>query len=84
MWSKIRIFLSLLLSVFLLIGAIILSIQLDNIILEINQNIIDLYGFQLAICIVLYGCFITCFIYGLYLCYIEYKRKKVEQNHKNN
>lgn len=80
MWTKLRIFLSLLLSIFLLIGSVILTIHLNNIVLEINQNFIDQFGFQLAICIVLYGGFITCLIYSLYSLYIEYKRNQFEQS----
>ncbi len=84
MLIKLKIFLCSLLSIGLLIGAIILTIQLDHITLDPGQNIIDNCGSNIAFCTILYTGFIACLIYTIYLLYIEYKKKQIDQYYKNN
>lgn len=83
MKTKLKIFLGGLLSIGLLIGAIILTIQLANVPLELGQNIIDNCGSNIAFCTVLYTGFIVCIIYTIYSLYIEYKKKQIDQYYKN-
>lgn len=84
MKTKLKIFLSFLLSIGLLIGAIILTIQLAHISLDPGQNIINNNGDIIAFCVVLYTIFIACLIYSIYLLYFEYKMKRIDQYYKNN
>ena len=84
MLIKLKIFLSSLLSIGLLIGAIILTVQLAHIPLDPGQNIIDNCGNIIAFCVVLYTGFVVCIIYSTYLLYIEYKKKQIDQYYKNN
>ena len=79
MKTKLKIFISFLVSIGFLIGAIIITIQIAHIELEINQNLIDSYGNYLAFMIVLYFLFLSTFIYGLVNLYIQYKRREVEK-----
>ena len=83
MLIKLKIFLSSLLSIGLLIGAIILTVQLAHITLDPGQNIIDNYGSNIAFCKILYTGFILCIIYSTYLLYLEYKKKQIDQYYKN-
>lgn len=83
MLIKLKIFLSSLLSIGLLTGAIILTVQLAHIPLDPGQNIIDNYGNIIAFCVVLYTGFIVSIIYTIYLLYIEYKKKQIDQYYKN-
>lgn len=83
MLTKLKIFLSSLLSIGLLTGAIILTVQLAHIILDPGQNIIDNCGSNIAFCTILYTGFIACLIYTIYLLYIEYKKKQIDQYYKN-
>ncbi len=83
MKTKLKIFLSFLLSIGLLIGAIILTIQLAHIQLDPEQSIIDNCGSNIAFCRILYTGFIVCIIYTIYLLYIEYKMKQIHQYYKN-
>ena len=83
MLIKLKIFLSSLLSIGLLTGAIILTVQLAHITLDPGQNIIDNCGSNIAFCVVLYTIFIACLIYSTYLLYIEYKKKQIDQYYKN-
>ncbi len=83
MLIKLKIFLCSLLSIGLLIGAIILTIQLDHITLDPGQNIIDNCGSNIAFCTILYTGFIVCILYSTYLLYIEYKKKQIDQYYKN-
>lgn len=84
MKTKLKIFLSFLLSIGLLIGAIILTIQLAHIQLDPGQNIIDNCGNIIAFCTILYTGFIVCIIYTIYSLYIEYKKKQIDQYYKSN
>ena len=79
MKTKLKIFLSFLASIGFLIGAIITTIQIAHIELEVNQNLIDSYGNYLAFMIVLYFLFLSTFIYGTFNLYIQYKRREVEK-----
>ena len=79
MKTKLKIFLSFLVSIGFLIGAIITTIQIAHIKLEINQNLIDFYGNYLAFMIVLYFLFLSTFIYGIVNLYIQYKNRVVEK-----
>ena len=83
MLIKLKIFLSSLLSIGLLTGAIILTVQLAHITLDPGQNIIDNCGSNIAFCVVLYAGFIVCILYSTYLLYIEYKKKQFDQYYKN-
>ncbi len=83
MKTKLKIFLSFLLPIGLLIGAIILTIQLAHIPLDPGQNIIDNCGSNIAFCTILYTGFIVCIIYTIYSIYIEYKKKQIDQYYKN-
>ena len=82
MKTKLKVFLSFLLSIGLLIGAIILTIQLAHIPLDLGQKIIDNYGSNIAFCTILYAGFIVCIIYTIYSLYIEYKKKQIDQYYK--
>lgn len=75
MKTKLKVMLSLITSIGLLIGAIILTIQLANISKLIDTNIIESLGSYIAFCTILYTGFIVCIIYTIYYLYIEYKKK---------
>ena len=79
MKTKLKIFISFLISIGFLIGAIIITIQMAHIELETNQSLIDLYGNYLALMIVLYFLFLCSFIYGIVNLYIQYKKREVEK-----
>ena len=82
MKTKLKIFLSFLVSIGFLIGAIIITIQMAHIELETNQSLIDSYSNYLAFMIVLYFLFLCAFIYGIVSLYIQYKKREVEKYNK--